>query len=173
LIQIFEAEASDTVAISQLLDERFGTARHSRTAYRLRDGATPIASLCVVAREGARLVGTAQCWPLRVRGSDGACFPLILLGPVAVSASYERAGLGAALTRAALARADAGGVLPQLLIGDASFYGRFGFAAGAAAAWHLPGPVDWERLLVRGDVSGLPRLGWLEADVSASGQAAA
>lgn len=173
LIQIVEAIASDSAAIEQLLDDRFGPARHARTAYRLREGVTPLGPLCVVAREGDRLVGSAQCWPLRVRAVDGACAKLVLLGPVALAASHEGAGIGSALTQAALARADAGGFAPQLLIGDAGFYGRFGFAAGAGEAWHLPGPVDRARLLLRGDFEGLPRHGWLEADVPVSGRAAA
>lgn len=167
LIQIVEALASDIAAIEQLLDLRFGPARHGRTAYRLRDGVAAIAPLCVVARDGDTLIGSAQCWPLRVRGLDGVCVPLVLLGPVAVALSHERLGLGSALTSAALARADAGGFAPQMLIGDAGFYGRFGFVAGAGEEWQLPGPVDRARLLLRGDVAGLPRLGWLEADTPA------
>jgi predicted N-acetyltransferase YhbS len=173
LIQIDEASASDFAAIDQLLDQRFGLARRARTAYRLRDGLAPILPLCVVAREGGVLVGSAQCWPLRVRGQDGTRAPLVLLGPVAVALSHERAGLGSALTRAALARADAGGFAPQLLIGDLDFYGRFGFAAGAGDGWELPGPVDRARLLLRGDASALPQAGWLEADVSLGRGAAA
>lgn len=173
LIEIGEAAASDTAAIEQLLDQRFGPARRARTAYRLRDGVEPIAALCVVAREAGVVIGSAQCWPLRVRGLDGVLVPLVLLGPVAVALSHERCGLGSTLTRAALARADAGGFAPQLLIGDAEFYGRFGFAAGAGDGWDLPGPVDRGRLLLRGDTSALPQAGWLEADAPGRGQAAA
>ena len=173
MIQIDEASASDAAAIEQLLDQRFGPARRARTAYRLRDGVAPIAPLCVVARDAGALIGSAQCWPLRVRGVDGTRVPLVLLGPVAVALSHERLGLGSALTWAALARADAGGFAPQLLIGDLEFYGRFGFAAGAGDDWHLPGPVDRARLLLRGDTSGLPRLGWLEAGTPQRGRAAA
>jgi predicted N-acetyltransferase YhbS len=173
LIQIDEASASDFAALEQLLDQRFGPARRLRTAYRLRDGVEPIVPLCVVARADGVLVGSAQCWPLRVRGLDGTRAPLVLLGPVAVAFSHERAGLGSALTQAALARADAGGFAPQLLIGDMEFYGRFGFVAGAGDDWHLPGPVERARLLLRGDPSGLPKLGWLEAAAPARGVAAA
>ena len=62
-----------------------------------------------------------------------------------------------------LAAADAGGAPPILLIGDAPFYGRFGFAAAATAGWQLPGPVDRARLLLRGDAAALPKFGWIEA----------
>lgn len=151
----------DLPAIDALLDDRFGVGRRERTAYRLRDGATAIAALCLVARDAGVLLGTVQCWPLAVRDAEGRAWPLVLLGPVAVARRAEGTGLGSRLMSAALARADAGGFSPQLLIGDAPFYGRFGFVAGAGARWHLPGPVERERLLLRGDVSGLPAEGWL------------
>lgn len=173
MIQIVEAGASDFLAIEQLLDERFGLDRHDRTAYRLRDSVSPILSLSVVARNDEGLIGSAQCWPLRLRCTDGEFLSLVLLGPVVVARAHEGAGLGSALTRAALARADRFGFAPQLLIGDAAFYGRFGFVAGAGDQWHLPGPIDRARLLLRGDTSQFPKLGWLEADAAASGSAVA
>ena len=54
----------------------------------------------------------------------------------------------------ALARVDAAGAPPIVLIGDAPYYARFGFAA-APLGWQVPGPVDRTRLLVRGG-EGLP-----------------
>jgi hypothetical protein len=54
-----------------------------------------------------------------------------------------------------------------LLIGDAPYYGRFGFKAAATRQWELPGPVDHDRLLLRVPTTGqpvrLPRIGWVEA----------
>jgi len=38
--------------------------------------------------------------------------------------------------------------LPQVLIGDESYYGKFGFNE-APRGWKCPGPWDPERLLVR------------------------
>jgi predicted N-acetyltransferase YhbS len=66
------------------------------------------------------------------------------------------------MMRRALAAADAAGSPPILLIGDAAFYGRFGFAAGATSGWIMPGPVDRVRLLLRGDATALPSVARLE-----------
>jgi predicted N-acetyltransferase YhbS len=162
LSQIFAAQATDFPEIDTLLDARFGPARRNRTAYRLRDGAAMDADLSFVLRDAERLVGSVQCWPIALRGAAGSSQPLVLLGPVAVAADREGEGLASALVRAALAAADALGRPPILLIGDAPFYGRFGFGAAAAAAWQLPGPVDRARLLLRGAAAGLPRLGCVE-----------
>lgn len=115
-----------------------------------------------VARDGDTLVGSLQCWPLQVRGAVSV-LPLTLLGPVVTAADWQGQGIASRMMNAAIAAADAIGAAPMLLIGDEPFYGRFGFSAVATAAWQLPGPVDRARLLLRGDASALPVLGWVEA----------
>lgn len=114
------------------------------------------------------MLGSVQCWPLSLRSAEGRRWPLVLLGPVAVARSHEGTGLGTRLMTAVLGLADAGSHSPQLLIGDAPFYGRFGFVAGAGERWHLPGPVERDRLLLRGDTSAMPVVGWLEPAVLAA-----
>lgn len=161
LIQILPLSAAHLPAIESLLDARFGPARRNRTAYRLRNGVDGLPALSFVAMDGEALVGSVQCWPLAITGPDGARLPLVLLGPVAVAADREGQGIGQALMQAALAAADAAGAPPVLLIGDAPYYGRFGFAADATAGWQVPGPVDRARLLLRGPAHGLPAIGWL------------
>ncbi|WP_310476767.1 N-acetyltransferase [Sandarakinorhabdus sp.] len=150
-------------AIDSLLDERFGPARRNRTAYRLRDRAEVLSAYSSVAFDGDQLVGSLQCWPIRLKSVGGARMPMILLGPVAVAAAREGQGIATALMRASLAALDAGDSPPVLLIGDAPFYGRFGFSAAATRHWELPGPVDHARLLLRGPATGLPRIAWVEA----------
>ena len=53
--------------------------------------------------------------------------------------------------------------LPQVMIGDPEYYGRFwGFTAEPTAGWSLPGPWDPRRLLVRCDnPAALPEEGML------------
>ena len=162
MIEITCATAVDQPAIETLLDACFGPARHNRTAYRLRDGAVSIAGLSCVARDAGAVIGSLQCWDIALRGVFGSRSPLVLLGPVAVAAGQRGAGIASALMRQALAAADAVGAPPVLLIGDESFYGRFGFSAAATGAWIMPGPVDRTRLLLRGDATGLPSVAWVE-----------
>lgn len=157
------AQAVDLPAIEALLDDRFGPARRNRTAYRLRDGAAPDAALSCVARDGVRLVGSVQCWPLQLRGLSGAITPLTLLGPVATVSDRQGEGIASQLIQAALAAVDRTGAAPVLLIGDAPFYGRFGFTSAPTAGWIMPGPVDRARLLLRGEAAALPAIAWVEA----------
>ena len=96
------------------------------------------------------MVGTIQCWPVELRGADGAAAPLVLLGPVAVRPARQQHGIGRMLMRAALGAADATGEEALMLIGDPEYYERlFGFHAAPAARWELPGPFERHRLLVR------------------------
>jgi len=136
--------------VEKLLDLAFGTDRHLRTAYRLREGMTPIATLSLAAIEKDELVGSIQCWPVQLEEGDGRVTPLILVGPVAVRPDRQRAGIGRRLMEAALANADASDSEPMMLIGDAVYYERFfGFSARHTGGWTVPGPVDRDRLLAR------------------------
>ena len=139
-MNITQAGADDRAEIETLLDLAFGADRKSRTAYRLE----PIAELSLVARDGEALVGSIQCWPLLLTAGT-AREKLTLLGPVAVHPDRQNEGIGQALMEACLARAEG----TMLLIGDADYYGRFGFTANVTGGWAVPGPVERHRLLAR------------------------
>lgn len=139
-------------AVEQLLDRAFGQERHTRTAYRIRDGMPALAALSFANVEGDTVTGTIQCWPIAFEGDDGRVVPLVMLGPVAVDPLRQQAGIGRSLTAKALEAADthAPGVA-VVLIGDPEYYGRFfDFSAEHTAGWRVPGPVERHRLLARG-----------------------
>jgi predicted N-acetyltransferase YhbS len=75
----------------------------------------------------------------------------------------QREGFGQALMLAMLGALDPRAPLPQVLIGDAEYYGRFfGFVAEPTQGWQLPGPWEPHRLLVRADdPASLPKQGML------------
>jgi predicted N-acetyltransferase YhbS len=134
--------ARDVAAREALLDEAFGAARWTKTADQLREGRLPAKGLSLVARDQGVMVGTLRCWNVRAGGK-----PALLLGPLAVAKSHRSRGIGAKLMHEALWRAAMLGHKAVLLVGDAPYYGRFGFGAALAAALDLPGPVDRARFL--------------------------
>ncbi len=142
--------AADAQLIEQLLDRAFGPDRHARTAYRIREGLDWLPALSFAALDDEDyLAGTIQAWPAALTDPEGRPHPLVMIGPVAVDPGYQGTGFGKALMIATL---DALGdkPLPQVMIGDPEYYGRFfGFTAEPAAGWHCPGPFDPARLLVR------------------------
>ena len=134
--------ASDVVARETLLDACFGENRHMRTCQRLRDGRAPAEGLALSAVRQGRLVGTLRLWHVSAGGVRA-----LVLGPLAVDPSCRKLGIGRALVGQALAAAKARGHGAVLLLGDASYYARFGFSAVKTAELRLPGAFERDRLL--------------------------
>src|SRR3954471_16726244 len=133
---------SDVVAREALLDASFGANRQTRTCQRLRDGRAPADGLAFTAIRDGRLVGTVRLWHVNAGGA-----PALVLGPLAVDPSCRGLGIGAALVHHALATARALGHGAVILLGDAPYYGRFGFSARKTAELKLPGWFERDRLL--------------------------
>ncbi len=132
--------ADDGWEVEALLDTAFAPGRAALSSYRLRTG-PPIAALCHVARDaGGILAGAIRFWPVRVGGARA-----LLLGPIAVHPTRQGEGLGAMLVEEALSRA--AGWSRVLLVGDAGYYRRFGFALLPGAV--MPPPTDPARVLGR------------------------
>lgn len=66
-------------------------------------------------------------------------------------------GIGAALMRLALQRADLLGHRAVILAGGAAYYSRFGFSAATTGALRMPGPYERDRLLACELVAGALR----------------
>lgn len=133
----------DHQLIQQILDAAFGLERRTKTAYRLREGSAPVAELCFTARLAGRLVGSIQYWPLIVGGASSA----LLLGPLAVDPGLQGKGCGLALMKHSLAKARHLGHALVILVGDAPYYARVGFARIPDGQMLMPGPVDADRFL--------------------------
>ncbi|GAA0728446.1 GNAT family N-acetyltransferase [Sphingomonas japonica] len=147
----------DADAVEALLDRAFGTDRLAKTAYRVREGLAPIASLSFAAiGDGGHLAATIQCWPVALHLDAGEQVPMVMVGPIAVDPARQLAGLGQRLTHHALAMADRSalaGAQAQMLVGDPEYYARFfGFSDSPTRDWRLPGPFERRRLLARGMV---------------------
>jgi predicted N-acetyltransferase YhbS len=142
----------DPAIVEEVLDRAFGTDRHARTAYKVRDGMDWLPALSFAALDdGDMLVGTIQCWPVALTDTAGKPHPMIMVGPVAVVPEQQGSGFGKALVTASLSGIDDRAPLPQVMIGDAEYYGRWGFTAEHTGGWSLPGPYEQHRLLVRCD----------------------
>lgn len=141
----------DPVLVEALLDRAFEPARKQRTAYKIREGTDWLPGLSFAAIDSEEhLVGTIQCWPVALTDPAGRAHPLIMVGPVAVLPEHQGAGFGKALMTASLAALNPDAPLPQVMVGDPEYYGRFwGFTNAHTGGWQLPGPFDPHRLLVR------------------------
>lgn len=141
MIELQPETPADWWEVEALYDLCFAPGREALSSYRLREGIAPVAGLSLVARDRRGiLAGAIRFWPVRVGGS-----PVLLLGPVAVHPTRQGEGLGAALIRDALAAARADHWQRAMLVGDAPYYGRFGFDRLEGVV--MPPPTNPDRVL--------------------------
>lgn len=135
-----EETPEDSWEVEALYDLTFAPGRELLSSYRLREGVPKVDNLCLVSREDGIVGGAIRYWPVRVGNH-----PALLLGPVAVHPTRQGEGLGAYLIQESLARAAACGHARVMLVGDAPYYGRFGFARLDAV--RMPPPTNPDRVL--------------------------
>lgn len=98
-------------------------------------------SLCLVVRDGdGTLAGSIRYWPVIAAGRKA-----LLLGPVAIHPTRQGEGLGGLLIRESLAEARRQGWERVMLVGDAPYYGRFGFRKLPHIV--MPPPTNPDRVL--------------------------
>jgi predicted N-acetyltransferase YhbS len=141
MIRLTQEEDDDWWEVEALYDLCFAPGRELLSSYRLRNGVPPVDDLCWLARDGdGTLTGAIRNWPVRVGGKWA-----LLLGPVAVHPTHQGEGIGGALIRRALEEAAADKWSRVLLVGDAPYYGRFGFTKLTGV--QMPPPTNPERIL--------------------------
>ncbi len=150
---------ADVVAREALLDRALGADRSKKSSEKVRKDRFPAQGLALVARDRVgHVIGTVRLWNIEAGVSrEGQPVDALLLGPLAVDAAREGKGIGSALVRAAIVEAKKRGHGAILLVGDASYYERFGFFAKKARHLVMPGPFARERFLA---LELTP--GWLE-----------
>ncbi|TKB20552.1 MAG: N-acetyltransferase [Mesorhizobium sp.] len=135
----------DMLAREALLDRAMGPKRRKKSSEKLRRGRRPSEGLAFVARDpSGAVVGTVRLWDVTL-GENGPA--ALLLGPLAVEPGLKSGGIGSALMRHAVAEAARLGHGAILLVGDAPYYGRFGFSADRTGSLSMPGPYERHRLL--------------------------
>jgi len=132
----------DAERVEALNAESFGPGRFAKSAYRLREGVLPVASLSFVAVENEVLRGSVRFWPIRVGGHEE-----LLLGPLAVQSDQRGRGIGIALMQAGIEAAQKGPWRGILLVGDEPYYTKVGFSRLPPGRVKFPGPVDQNRIL--------------------------
>jgi len=144
MITIRTERPVDTPARESLLDLAYGAERHAKPSARMRKGRKPAGGLSFVALERGKMLGTVRLWHVNA----GRGRPALLLGPLAVHPEHRNRGIGSMLMQRAVSEAARLGHGAVLLVGDAAYYGRFGFSAEKTHTLHLAG-ADPTRLLAR------------------------
>ncbi|PCI05775.1 MAG: GNAT family N-acetyltransferase [Hyphomicrobiales bacterium] len=129
-------------AIEQLAADAFGPGRFAKSAFRLREGVPHEADLSFVAMEGDKIVGSVRQTRIRIGDKQA-----LVLGPLVVASGVMNNGIGAALMERSMATAKEGPHRLVILVGDESYYAKFGFSQVPFGQIKLPGPADPARIL--------------------------
>ena len=148
-LNILAETANDAQAIERLLERTFGPGRFVLSAYRIREHVDHLLDLSFTAWIGTLLVGSVRQLPVTIGNTKA-----LLLGPLTVEPPFRSRGVGRLLLERALADARAKGHRLILLVGDEAYYSRVGFKAVPPGRATMPGPVDYNRLLVAELVDG-------------------
>jgi predicted N-acetyltransferase YhbS len=148
-LSILPESVNDAQAIDRLHERTFGPGRFVLSAYRIREHVDHLLDLSFTARIGTLMVGSVRQLPICVGET-----PALLLGPLTVEPPFRGRGIGKLLLERALGEAKGRGHRLVFLVGDMPYYGRVGFKPVPKGRATMPGPVDYNRLLVAELVNG-------------------
>jgi predicted N-acetyltransferase YhbS len=140
-VEIRTEATADRPACLDLVTDGFGTGDslepiETPLLRELFDCDAYIPELSIVAESDGVVVGHV----ITTRASIGG-EPSLGLGPIAVSPSHQKQGVGSALMHATIQRATALGEPTIVLLGDPDYYSRFGFVR--ADVLGIEPPQDW------------------------------
>jgi putative acetyltransferase len=130
----------DHQAVADLVRAAFGSPREVHLVDAIRASEHYIPDLALVAEVEGRVVGHVMVSGAALQSGEEVR-PLHTLSPLAVAPDHQRQGIGAALVREVLARAEARGIPAVVLEGDPAYYGRFGFEPASRYGIDLPLPA--------------------------------
>jgi len=137
-----QERSADQAAIEQMNKRIFGAARFTRASFFVREGGDHDLSISFIGCREGHIVGSVRQSHIAI-GRHHA----LLLGPLVVGVPYKNVGLGAGLMNRALEAAREKNHRLVLLVGDMSYYGRFGFIVADSHHIIMPAPVNPKRLL--------------------------
>lgn len=134
-VTVIRAEAcEDALGIGALLEASFGSRQVPGLVEMIRKSPEYEPDLALVAEDDTGLVGFVLFSRLPLLSPAGRWWSVLVLSPLAVRPDRVGEGIGSALTRDGLARADHRGEALVVLEGDPGYYARFGASRG-----RLPG----------------------------------
>jgi putative acetyltransferase len=125
MMSIRAATSRDREAIRLVEEHAFGQETEAGLVDALVASGDTVLEL--VAEEDGQVVGHILFSRLHVEHGDRR-FPAVALAPLAVEPSFHGTGIGGALVREAHVRLKQAGEKLSIVLGEPSYYGRFGYA---------------------------------------------
>ena len=147
MIDIRPEEPPDIPAIAEVHRSAFGGDTEAKIVEAVRASPGFIRDLSLVALKDGRLVGHILLSPVHIE-SGASTSPALALAPIAVLTGYQKQGIGSLLVENGLMRCRELGHPIVIVVGEPSFYTRFGFTPARARGLEAPFPVPDEAFMV-------------------------
>ena len=142
---VLDETIDDNNEVESLLNLVFTPQRNKLGSYYFRKNVSRVEFLCkVIKNDYGHIIGSIRYWPVYIGKKKFSC---LLLGPLAVHPICQGEGIGAKLILNTLNLAEKYGWERVILVGDESYYSRFGFKKKLAKDLIFPKPVNQDRLL--------------------------
>ena len=136
---------NDHVEVERLLDLVFTPRRKLLSSYQLRNSANKVDNLSYVIKDNSKkVVGSIRFWNVKV---DNHSSRGLLLGPLAIHPIYQSEGLGEKLVSYSIEKAHSENWNWIVLVGDLSYYSKFGFSKNPTRGISIRNSLDNSRLL--------------------------
>lgn len=140
-MEVRPEQSTDVEAIRAVVAAAFNSPVEARLVEAMRASNEYVPELALVAEDGGRVVGhvmVSHCSLVDGDSSRTVC----TLSPLAVAPDVQSTGIGSALVREVVRRADERGEPLVVLEGNPKYYGRFGFEHAAPLGIRIELP-DW------------------------------
>lgn len=108
-----------------MVSAAFGRPNEAQLVERIRASDHYVRELSLVAEQDGAIVGHVMFSHVVLEGDEER--PVLALAPVSVAPAHQRQGIGSALVRMGLEKADARREPLVTVLGDPAYYARFGF----------------------------------------------
>ena len=136
---------NDHIEVERLLDLVFTPRRTLLSSYQLRNSANKVNNLSYVIKDySKKVVGSIRFWKIQL---DSHSSRGLLLGPLAVHPIYQSEGLGEKLVSNSIEKAYSENWNWIVLVGDLSYYSKFGFNKHSTHGISIGSGFDNSRLL--------------------------
>jgi putative acetyltransferase len=147
MITIRPEEPRDIPAIAEVHRSAFGGEVEMKIVEAVRASQGFIRDLSLVAVRDGHVVGHILLSPIHVQ-TEASDVPAIALAPVAVLPGSQGRGIGSLLVEEGLKRCRELGHSVVIVVGEPSFYPRFGFVPAKEKGLEAPFPVPGEAFMV-------------------------
>ena len=144
-LRLFLEAKNDHIEVERLLDLVFTPRRKLLSSYQLRNSDNKVKNLSYVIKDNSKkVVGSIRFWNIKV---DSHSSKGLLLGPLAVHPIYQSEGLGEKLVLNGIEMAHSDNWNWIVLVGDLSYYSKFGFSKNPTRGISIGSGFDNSRLL--------------------------